>query len=294
MRVLILGGNGMLGHKLWQRFKDRFDTWITLRGDFAQVAAYGLFLPPQVIPGVDAFHFDTVIQAFGKVKPEVAINCIGIVKQVPLSKDPIASMEINSLFPHRLAGLCRTSGVRLIHMSTDCVFSGRRGGYTEEDVPDAEDLYGRSKLMGEVDGPGCLTLRTSMVGRELGTRNGLLEWFFGSRNRKVQGYTEAFFSGFTTLKLAEIIEQIIEKHPELQGIYHLASQPISKYDLLCLLRHVFEHPVEIEPSSEVSVNRILDGRRYREVTGFAPPSWDDMIRKLKMDPTPYETWHFSP
>jgi dTDP-4-dehydrorhamnose reductase len=280
----------MLGHKLWQRFKDRFDTWITLRGDFARVAAYGLFLPPRVVFGVDAFHFDTVIQAFGQVKPEVAINCIGIVKQVPLGKDPVASLEINSLFPHRLAGLCGDSRVRLIHMSTDCVFSGRRGGYTEQDVPDAEDLYGRSKLMGEIQGPGCLTLRTSMVGRELGTQNGLLEWFFNNRNRKVQGYTEAYFSGFTTLKLAEIIAQVMEKHPELQGIYHLASQPISKYELLCLVRDVFEHPVEIEPCSEVRVNRTLDGRHYREVTGFTSPSWEDMIRELKMDPTPYETW----
>ena len=133
-----------------------------------------------------------------------------------------------------------------------------------------------------------------MVGRELGNQNGLLEWFFGNRNRKVQGYTEAFFSGFTTLKLAEIIEKLVEKHSELQGIYHLASRPINKYDLLCLLRDVFEHPVEIEPSSEVSVNRILDGRRYREATGFTSPGWEDMIRDLKMDPTPYETWHFSP
>jgi len=186
LRLLILGGAGMLGHKLCQRFSRRFDTWTTVRSNYQEYAHYNLFDPERFIGGVEAANFDSVVRALADVKPHVIINCIGTIKQLKSAKDPIISLTVNSLFPHRLENLCRDSGVRMIHISTDCIFSGRKGGYVETDVSDAEDLYGRTKFLGEIDAPGCLTLRTSIIRRELTTCSGLIEWFQGNKGGKVR------------------------------------------------------------------------------------------------------------
>ena len=293
MRVLILGGSGMLGHKLWQVCNDRFDAWVTVRGNYRAYAKYNLFDTQRLLGGVDAFNFDTVVRALASAQPDVVINCIGIVKQVAAAKDPFISLALNSLFPHKLANLCRAAGVRLIHISTDCVFSGCKGMHTEDDVSDAEDLYGRSKFLGEVDGPGCLTLRTSIIGRELQTSNGLVEWFLSNRGGKVRGYTRAIYSGFTTLAISDIIANVIEHHPELSGVYHVSSEPINKYDLLCLLRDAYQMQVKIEPYPEVCIDRSLDSSRFRAATNFTPPTWDAMIQAIAEDSTPYDKWRAS-
>jgi dTDP-4-dehydrorhamnose reductase len=290
MRVLILGASGMLGHKLWQVFRSRFETWGTVRSSYQEYARYGLFEADRLLGHVDTSKFDTVERAVLEVQPTVVVNCIGIIKQLPTARDPIASIAVNALFPHRLAQLSESIGVRLIHISTDCVFSGRKGMYTEDDVPDAEDLYGRSKLLGEVDGPDILTLRTSLIGRELQTSNGLVEWFLSSRGQRVQGYTNAIFSGFPTLVLANIIADVIERHPDLSGVYHVSSAPISKHQLLCLLRDALRVPIEIEPSPTVSVDRSLDSSRFQAAAGYVPPPWTEMVLAMANDPTPYETW----
>jgi dTDP-4-dehydrorhamnose reductase len=290
MRVVVLGATGMLGHKLWQVCRDRFDTWAVGRTTCGEYARYGLFDPDHFMGGVDVFDFDSIVRAFAVLRPKVVVNCIGIVKQLPTAKDPVASLTVNSLFPHRLAALCQATGARLIHISTDCVFSGKKGMYTEEDIPDAGDLYGRTKYLGEVGGPGCLTLRTSIIGRELRTSNGLVEWFLSNRGGKVRGYTRAIFSGLTTLALARVIANVMEQHPQLQGIYHVSSEPISKYELLCLLREAFRVEVEIEPYPAVQVDRSLDSSRFREATGFIPQTWSEMIQELASDPTPYDQW----
>jgi len=290
MRVLILGGAGMLGHKLWQAYRDRFDAWVTVRSGFREYAPYGLFDPDRLLGGVDAFDFDTIVRALATVKPDAVINCIGIVKQLPTAKDPIISLTVNSVFPHRLANLCQAAGARLIHISTDCVFSGRKGMYTENDVSDVEDLYGRSKFLGEVQAPGCLTLRTSIIGRELSTTSGLVEWFLSNRGGKVRGYTRAIYSGFSTLALSRIIADVLERHPDLSGVYQVSSELISKFDLLCLLRDAFGIPIEIEPDAQVQVDRSLDSSRFRAAAGYVPPSWPEMVREMASDPTPYEQW----
>ena len=290
MRILILGGSGMLGHKLWQVYRNRFDTWATVRSSYRAYARYDLFDSQRLLGGVDAFNFDTVVRALVTVQPDVVINCTGIIKQLAAAKDPIVSLTINSLFPHRLALLCQASGARLIHISTDCVFSGRKGMYTEDDVSDAADLYGRSKFLGEVGAPGCLTLRTSIIGRELQTASGLVEWFLSNREGRVRGYTRAIYSGLTTLALADIITDILERHPELSGLYHVSSEPINKYDLLCLLRDAFGVQVEIEPYAEVQIDRSLDSSRFRAATDFTPPTWSDMIKAMAEDSTPYDEW----
>ena len=290
MRILILGAAGMLGHKLWQAYRDRFDAWVTVRSAYRDYARYGLFDAQRMLGGVDAFDFDTIVRAFATVRPDVVINAIGIIKQLPTAKDPIISLTVNSLFPHRLANLCQAAGARLIHISTDCVFSGHKGLYRETDVSDAEDLYGRTKFLGEVSAPGCLTLRTSIIGREMQTTSGLVEWFLSNRGGKVRGYNRAIYSGFTTLALARIIADVLEHHPDLTGVYQVSSEPIDKYTLLCLLRDAFHAPIEITPYPDVQIDRSLDSHRFRAATGFVPPSWPELIGELAADPTPYEQW----
>jgi dTDP-4-dehydrorhamnose reductase len=286
VRVLVLGVAGMLGHKVAQVFSERHDVWGTVRE-----AAVPCRLPEpircdRVLGGVDAAVFDSVVAACAAVRPDVVVNCIGIVKQVAEAKDPILSIKVNALFPHRLAALCRSGGARLLHVSTDCVFAGDRGAYTEASPADAGDLYGRTKLLGEVGAPH-VTMRTSIIGRELTTSQGLVEWFLGQGGRTVRGYTKAVFSGLTTRALAEVMRAVVEDHPDVAGLYHVAAAPISKYDLLQRLRAAFGARVEIEPNEEVRIDRSLDAARFWLQTGIAVPSWDDMLRGLASDTTPY-------
>lgn len=290
-RLLILGGAGMLGHKLWQQLHREYETWITLRADFAAYDRYRLFEERRTIAGVDADEFDNVVRAFDVSKPEVVVNAIGVVKQLPAARDPIVSISINSLFPHRLATLCSAAGARLIHVGTDCVFSGQKGMYTEDDPPDADDLYGRSKCLGEVVESGHLTLRTSIIGREMNSRNGLVEWFLSNRGQRVKGFRRAIFSGLTTVAFADVVGTVIRNHPDLRGLYHVSSDPIDKYSLLELMRTAFRAPVDIEPADDVTVDRSLDSTRFRRATGWSPAPWTESIQGMAIDPTPYERWH---
>jgi dTDP-4-dehydrorhamnose reductase len=215
-KVLILGGSGMLGHKAWQTLAPRFDTFATFRGAAEAYTSLGIFDEARVVGGVNACQFETVARAFASVRPQVVVNCIGIVKQEAAAKDPIVNITVNSLFPHRLAELCDGIGARLIHISTDCVFSGEKGNYSEADAPDATDLYGRTKILGEVTAGDCLTIRTSMIGRELSSAHGLFEWFWSHAGQRVRGFKRAVFSGFTTGALANIIGNVIGSHQTLK------------------------------------------------------------------------------
>ncbi len=287
VRVLILGGGGMLGHKLWQVFANRFDTYVTVRQAFNQYARYELFEPSHVIGHVSVQDFDSVVRVVAAVRPSVVVNCIGIVKQDAASKDPLLSISVNALFPHRLAHLCQAAGVRLIQMSTDCVFSGRKGNYREEDVPDAEDLYGRTKLLGEVSGTNCLTLRTSIIGRELAGSHSLIEWFLSQEGETIRGYRRAIFSGFTTNAFAEIIARITTEHQSLHGVWHVASEPINKFELLSLIKQVYNLNIQIEADEAFVCDRSLNADRFRQATDFISPSWPEMIRQMHQDKTPY-------
>lgn len=290
-RILILGATGMLGHKLWQLYRWQFDTWVTVRGRAADYAFGELFDSQRTIERVDAFDFAGVVAAIEATRPDVVVNCIGIIKQSAAAKELNTCLMINAFFPHRLASVCRAAGIRLIHISTDCVFSGRKVGlYAESDPFDAEDLYGRSKYLGEVCEPGCLTLRTSIIGRELNSRHGLIEWFLSNEGRIVSGYTQAAFSGLTTLALGQVIAQVVNNHPSLSGLYHLAATPINKYELLSLVKHILNRSITIVPHSSVIINRALDGRRFQNATGITIPDWPSMIREMAADMTPYERW----
>lgn len=287
-KTLILGGSGMLGHKLWQTLSRRFDTCATFRGSPDFEAPGGLFDPARSLGGVSAHDFDSVVRALAAARPEVVVNCVGIVKQDAAAKDPYQSIAVNALFPHRLAQACAVARARLIHVSTDCVFTGRRGNYKETDAADAEDIYGRTKWLGEVDDEHCLTIRTSMIGRELRGAHGLVEWFLSQRGKSVRGFKRAVFSGFTTEALASIIGDVIADQKHLRGVWHVAAEPINKFDLLTLVKDAFKLDIEIEPDETFVCDRSLDGSRFSRETSFAPPAWGEMIERMARDATPYE------
>ncbi len=276
----------MLGHKVVQTFSARFDTWATMRREPDERAAV-LFRDAQLITDVSVEDFDSVVEAIGEARADAVVNCIGIVKQADEAKDPISSIIVNSLFPHRLAGACEEAGARLIHISTDCVFSGRRGFYSEGDIPDPPDLYGRSKLLGETVAPRALTIRTSIIGRELSSSYGLLEWFVGEKGQLVRGYARAVFSGFPTRALARHLAYLLEFAPDVSGLRHLASAPVSKYDLLTLVKDVYDLDVEIERDDTFVCDRSLDGTLLLKETGITIEPWREMIEDMCLDPTPY-------
>lgn len=278
MKILILGAYGMLGHKMFGILKDKSDTYATCR-TFKKDWQHILPLDC-LITGVQAEVFESVVKAFAITQPDVVINCIGIVKQLDAAKDPIPSIKINSLFPHELALLCQSRRARLIHFSTDCVFSGKKGNYREDDIPDAEDLYGRTKYLGEVSGKRCLTIRSSIIGRELGTKHALVEWFLSQSGKKVKGYSKAIYTGFTTNAMARIVRELIENHPSLSGIWHVASNPISKYDLLRKINEKIKLNIEIEKDAQFECDRSLNGERFARETGIVAPSWEMMIEDL--------------
>jgi dTDP-4-dehydrorhamnose reductase len=283
-RVLVLGGHGMLGHKLWQVATARaLETWATVRR-----ASGVLMVPDRALAPVEANDMDALTQAVARVRPAVIVNCIGVVKQLPLAADPVPSLTVNAVLPHRLLALSNAAGARLIHISTDCVFNGQRGAYREGDVEDAGDLYGRSKLLGEVRGPG-LTLRTSMIGRELSGQHGLVEWFL-SQAGPVDGYRRAVFSGVTTIELSHVIVDLIESHPSLEGLYHVAAAPIDKCTLLTDVARAHDRTVAIRAVDEPVIDRSLDGSAFLARTGRRIPDWPTMIREMAAERDQYAEW----
>ncbi len=222
---------------------------------------------------------DSLAEVLAATRPEAVVNCVGIVKQRPSANDAIASLEINALLPHRLARLCRIAGARLIHISTDCVFSGRKGGYLETDPSDAEDIYGRTKYLGEVAENHCLTLRTSIVGRELARKTGLLEWFLAQKGT-VSGFSNAIFSGLTTNELSRVIEGMLVDHQNASGIFQVSSAPIDKYSLLLLFQKYLSPDTQVVPDARIVIDRSLDSTRFRNEFGYQPPTWEAMVKEL--------------
>jgi dTDP-4-dehydrorhamnose reductase len=280
VRVLVLGGDGMLGHQLVRALRPRHQVRATLRGGAPGWPDAPLFPPEETYTGVDVRRPEAVLGALADFRPQAVVNAVGVVKQRAEGKDPLPNLQVNAVFPHQLAAMCQATGARLVHLSTDCVFSGRKGGYTEDDVPDAEDLYGRSKLLGELRQGGCLTLRTSMIGLEVTRKSSLVEWFLAQPGA-VRGFTGAIFSGLTTLELARLIGRLLEQHPDLDGLWHVAAAPISKHDLLTQLAAALgRSEVRVEPSADFACDRSLDGSAFRRRTGYEAPSWSRMLEEL--------------
>jgi dTDP-4-dehydrorhamnose reductase len=269
----------MLGHQLLATLGRTHDVKATLRQDIGTYAGAKLFDTSNSYAGVDVHDIDRLLAIVGEFRPEAIVNAIGIVKQRSEAHESIPSLEINSLLPHRLALVARSAGARLVHFSTDCVFSGRKGGYTEADMPDPEDLYGRSKLLGEVSEPHCITLRMSLIGHELQRSGSLVEWFLAQRGR-VRGFRKAVFSGFTTIETARIVERLLERHAAASGLWHVSSEPIDKYTLLQLIKKYYEVDTEIDPHEDLQCDRSLDSSRFRTQFDYQPPSWETMIAEM--------------
>lgn len=290
MRILVIGGTGMLGHKLVQRLQPDAEVYATVRKDFEIIGRTGILERERTVTELDIMEFSKVETVVGNIRPDVVINAAGIIKQLPNSNDVVNTLTINSIFPHQLAQLCASYGSRIITFSTDCVFSGNKGNYSENDRPDAYDLYGKSKNLGEVVSGNALTIRTSIIGRELGCSHSLLEWFLSNNGGKVNGYVNAVFSGFPTIVLADIIKSLIFEHAELNGLYHVSSSPINKFELLSLIKDRMDLDIEIEPSTDLHIDRSLDSSNFRKATGWAPEPWEEMIDRMASDPTPYDKW----
>ena len=292
MRVLVLGGSGMLGHQLCRVMSARMETWAAFREDPAKYEQYGFIPQERALRGIHAEELASVRRAIETVEPDVVVNCIGIVKQRDEAKQAIPSIQVNALFPHQLAELCLERDARLVQISTDCVFSGLRGAYTEVDIPDPVDLYGRTKLLGELNRPNCLTLRTSIIGWQLNTFSSLLSWFSQQRGQRIKGYQKAIYSGFSTRVLAGLISDLIETRPDLTGLYQVASEPISKYDLLVALREKLGwDDIQIEPDDNFYCDRSLIGTRFSVATGWQAPGWDEMLTGLTEEWPEYEGWY---
>lgn len=281
----------MLGHKMFQVLRERFP------GTLATVRQTS-FSPPldrvtllqgtNVIRGIDVTDFDRLNGMLTDLKPNYILNCVGVIKQRDEAHMAIPSITINALLPHKLASFASAWGGKVIHFSTDCVFSGNRGSYTEEDPSDAEDLYGKTKFLSELHGGNALTLRTSMIGRELVGHRSLLDWFLAQKGRTIQGFKRAIYSGVTTLELVEVVTLILRRFPTLSGLYQVVSEPISKYDLLCLLRDAYGIEVEILPHETEISDRSMKGDRFHAVTGYKAPTWPELVCNLAGDPTPYD------
>lgn len=251
-------------------------------------------LRERLIPGIDALDFDGIARVVSDLRPDVVINCIGLVKQLDGAADPLSALPLNAMLPHQLHRLCKTTGSKLIHISTDCVFSGSRGNYTEADRPDADDLYGVSKRLGELHEPGTVTLRTSIIGHEMTSSRSLIDWFL-SQDQAVDGFTRAMFSGLPTVELARLIRDQVIPNPELQGLYHVSAAPISKHDLLHLVAEIYGKVIDIRPSERLVIDRSLNSDRFRQATGWSPPPWTALVRSMHADmpasapPTPART-----
>lgn len=280
-RLLVLGASGMLGSVIFEKAirSEKFSVIGQIRNPLT-LNHFSAQLKERTHIGVDVLKDDQLLRLFDDIKPNLVINCVGIIKQSKLVEDPLLTIPINSVLPHRLAKLCNQINARLIQISTDCVFDGENGRYTELDTANANDLYGRSKLLGEIGHQEHVTtIRTSIIGRELTQKKSLLEWFLAQKS-SVFGYTNAIFSGLPTNELAEIILDLIAPDFSMSGLYHVSADPISKYDLLQMIKETYQLDVAINPSSSFKIDRSLDCTKFKKKTGYVSKNWEQLVRAM--------------
>jgi dTDP-4-dehydrorhamnose reductase len=281
-KVLVLGATGMLGNAVYRYLSQQEDLSVYGTCRSLRDSKYFPFsIQNHLLPSVDVLNQDDLIRVFKQVKPSIVINCVGLIKQLSNAEDPLIALPINAMLPHRLVELTDLMNARLIHISTDCVFAGTKGLYTETDVSDATDLYGVSKKIGEVvHSPHVVTLRTSIIGRALNSKFSLIDWFL-SQTQEVKGFTRAIFSGLPTVELAKVIHEYVLPNTSLHGLYHVSSEPIDKYTLISLVADVFNKEISIIPDETLQINRSLDSSLFKKISGYSPPSWRDLIINMK-------------
>lgn len=284
MKVLVIGGAGMLGHQCYLKFKKHFgenNVGCTLRKSASHYSRFGLFEGPNVFSNVDASDFGKVEEVLNSFKPEAVVNCVGLTLRKPELGDFENALELNSMLPHRLALWGLNNDCRVIHFSTDCVFDGSLGGYTEMNAPSAKDVYGKTKFLGEIHYRNSLTMRLSIVGRELEGKTELIEWFLGQKGKEVSGYSEVMYSGLTTNKVADEVIRVLEMFPQLSGLYQVSSEPISKYDLLELVKDIYRTDITLIKNTNYKSNKVLRCDKYVLATSFTQPRWTDLIQQMK-------------
>lgn len=291
MRIVILGGGGMLGHKMWQGLAAHFkDTYVTLRKAKTYYDKTGLFKNNQVIDNLDLADIKKLNNVLDELNPDVIVNCAGVTIRSKEGENVIASININALLPHYLLNWCKKKSARVIHFSTVCVFDGATGGYVEESLPNAQDLYGRTKMLGDLLDEQAITLRSSFIGREIEGKAELLEWFLSQRSKQIKGYRQAIFTGVTTKVMVDITKDLIQEFPKLSGLFHIASEKLSKYELLLLMKEAFRINIDIAPDDNFICKRDLVDTKFKETTGFLCPTWKDMMADIAKDPTLYDSW----
>ena len=278
MRVLVLGASGMIGSAMISVLSDRsdYEVWGTVRSERVK-RFFSTTISNSLEVDVDLENNDVLLRVLKQTLPDVIVNCVGLTKHKPEADDPLITIPINTLMPHRLAKLCNLIGARLIHISTDCVFSGEKGEYLESDFADAKDIYGKSKALGEINYPNTITLRTSTIGHELNSAHGLLEWFL-SQDKSCKGYSRAIFSGMPTIVLAQIISDVVIPNKELSGTYHVSAKPINKHELLKLIAKVYGKSIQITDDNSLVIDRSLNADKFHAATGYVAPEWPELIR----------------
>lgn len=280
MKVLVFGASGMIGNALIRVLSEKKEWQVfgTLRSESAK-RFFSPTISSNLMTGIDVDKHDTLARVFSQVKPDVVINCIGLTKHHKEADDPLLAIPINALLPHRMAEVCSVAGTRLVHVSTDCIFAGTKGAYVENDPADANDIYGKLKFLGEVKYPNAITLRTSTIGHELQTTYGLLEWFLSQKGR-CTGFNRAIFSGLPSTVFAQIVRDIVIPRTDLSGLYHVGANPISKYDLICLIAKVYGKSIDIIQDNEFVIDRSLNSGRFCKATGFVAPAWPELIQSM--------------
>ena len=280
MKVLVFGASGMIGSAMFRVLSAKigWKVWGTLRSDEAKRFFSG-DQQDKLMAGVDVEKHDALVRMFAHVKPDVVVNCIGLTKHHKEAEDPQIAIPLNTLLPHRMADLCAVAGARLIHVSTDCVFAGTKGNYAEGDAPDAGDVYGKSKHLGEVDYPHAITLRTSTIGHELQSAYGLLDWFLSQRG-SCKGFNRAIFSGLPNTEFARVVRDVVIPRPELHGLYHVGADPIGKYELLKLIARVYGKQIDIVRDDEFMIDRSLNSARFNQASGYKAAGWPELIQAM--------------
>ena len=280
MKVLVLGASGMLGSMVLRVLSEKSDWEVFGSVRDARVKRFfSTIIGEHLIAGVDVDHTDSLVSVLNQLRPNVVVNCTGLIKHKPDAEESLVAIPINSVMPHRLAGLCKLMSARLIHVSTDCVFSGAKGGYAEDDFADALDLYGKSKVLGEVTYSHTITLRTSIIGHELQTKHSLLDWFL-SQEGQCKGFSRAVFSGLPTVVFAQLVRDVVIPQTELSGLYHVAAKPISKFDLLKLIADVYKKTIDIVSDDKLVIDRSLNAKRFQLATGYVAPEWPELIKTM--------------
>ena len=287
MKVLVFGASGMIGSAMYRVLSakasdgnDDLQAWGTLRADDTK-KFFAESLAERLVSGVDVEKQDSLVRVFSRVRPDVVINCIGLTKHHKEAEDPLLALPLNALLPHRMADMCAVAGARLIHVSTDCVFAGTKGNYAEVDAPDAGDVYGKSKHLGEVDYPHAVTLRTSTIGHEMQSAYGLLEWFLAQQG-SCKGFNRAIFSGLPNTEFARVVRDVVIPRPDLHGLYHVGAGPIGKYELLKLIAKAYGKQIDIVRDDEFVIDRSLNSARFSQTTGYKAPGWPELIQAMQV------------